>query len=91
MGKRNIGIRELKSKLSACVRDVKRGATIVVTQHGRRVARIMPEVQSQDERLETLKDAGVILWSGRRLGPTKPDVHRRGKRAVADILVENRA
>ena len=64
MGERSIGIRELKSKLSACVRDVKRGGTIVVTERGRRVARIMPEGQSLDERLEALKNAGVILWGG---------------------------
>lgn len=90
MGERSIGIRELKSKLSACVRDVKRGRTIVVTDHGRRVARIMPEGHSLDQRLETLKNAGVILWSGRRLGGTKPDVRARGKRTVANIVVENR-
>jgi len=90
MRERSIGIRELKSKLSACVREVKGGKTIVVTEHGRRVARIMPEAQSLDERLEALKNAGVILWSRRRLGATKPDVHTRGKRTVADILVQNR-
>ena len=90
MTERCIGIRELKAKLSACVRDVKRGRTIVVTEHGRRVARIMPEMQSLRERLETLKDAGVILWSGRRLGGAKPDVYPRGRRTVADIVVENR-
>ena len=90
MRERSIGIRELKSKLSACVRHVKRGGTIVVTERGRRVARIMPEGQSLDERLEALKNAGVILWTGHRLGTTKPDVQPRGKRTVADILVENR-
>ena len=90
MKERTIGIRELKSKLSECVRDVKMGRTVVVTEHGRRVARLVPEAPSVDERLETLKNAGTILWSGRRLGPTKPDVRVRGKRTVADIVVENR-
>jgi prevent-host-death family protein len=90
MGERSIGIRELKSKLSACVREVKRGAIIVVTEHGRRVARIIPEAHSPAERLQALKDAGAILWSGRRLGTTKPDVHPRGERTVADIIVGNR-
>ena len=90
MRERKVGIRELKSKLSACVRDVKMGATIVVTEHGRRVARIIPEARSLDERLDTLKNAGTILWSGRRLGAGKPSVRVRGKRTVADIVVENR-
>jgi len=90
MRERSVGIRELKSKLSECVREVKRGATIVVTEHGRRVARIVPEGDTVDERLKTLKNAGTVQWSGRRLGTTKPDVRPRGKRTVADIVVENR-
>lgn len=90
MRERKVGIRELKSKLSECVRDVKMGATIVVTEHGRSVARIVPEAQSLDERLDTLRNAGTILWSGRRLAASKPGVRARGKRTVADIVVENR-
>jgi prevent-host-death family protein len=90
MKERTVGIRELKSKLSECVRDVKGGATIVVTEHGRRVARIVPEAESLDDRLWALRNAGVILWSGRRLGKIKPVARIRGKRTVADIVVENR-
>ena len=90
MRERKIGIRELKSKLSECVRDVKMGATIVVTEHGRSVARIVPEARSLDERLDMLRNAGTILWSGRRLGARRSGVRVRGKGTVADILVENR-
>ena len=90
MKERRVGIRELKSSLSQCVRDVKAGATIVVTERGRSVARIVPEGHSLTERLETLRNAGSIVWSGRRLGAKKPDVRARGKRTVADIVVENR-
>jgi prevent-host-death family protein len=90
MRERSIGIRELKSKLSECVRDVKAGATIVVTEHGRRVARIVPEPEPLEERLRTLRNAGAILWSGRRLAKTKPVARVRGRRTVADIVVENR-
>lgn len=90
MSERSMGIRELKSKLSQCVREVKLGATIVVTEHGRRVARLVPEADSLDERIDTLRNAGSIQWSGRRLGPMKPTVRVRGKRTVSDIVVENR-
>lgn len=90
MSERSMGIRELKSKLSQCVREVKLGATIVVTEHGRRVARLVPEADSLDERIDTLRNAGSIQWSGRRLGPMKPAVRVRGKRTVSDIVVENR-
>jgi prevent-host-death family protein len=90
MGERSIGIRELKSKLSECVREVIRGGTIVVTDHGRPVARLVPEGDSIGERLERLKKAGTMLWSGRRLGRAAPGVRPRGRRTVTDILVENR-
>ena len=90
MSERRIGIRELKSKLSECVREVKRGSTVVVTEHGRPVARLVPEGDSLEDRLEMLKKAGTVLWSGRRLGRPTPGVRARGKRTVADIVVENR-
>ncbi len=90
MKKRQIGIRELKSKLSKCVREVKKGATIVVTERGRPVARIIPESNSLAERLETLRRAGTIHWSGHRLRVTKPVARVRGKRTVSDIVIENR-
>jgi prevent-host-death family protein len=90
MKERRVGIRELKSKLSEYVRDVKSGATIVVTEHGRRVARLVPEAHSLDERLDALKNAGAVSWSGRRLRRLKPDVRPRTNRTVADVLVDNR-
>ncbi len=90
MRERSIGIRELKSKLSECVREVKRGGTVVVTEHGRAVARLVPEGGSLDDRLDILTKAGTILWSGRPLSRATSGVRPRGKRTVADIVVEHR-
>ena len=90
MKERTIGIRELKSKLSECVRDVKRGGIVVVTERGRRVARLVPESDSLDDRLAVLTKAGAMQWSGRRLGRAEPGVRRRRKRTLADIVAENR-
>jgi prevent-host-death family protein len=90
MGERRVGIRELKSTLSECVREVKSGRTIVVTEHGRPVARIIPEVASLRVRVEALRRAGAIAWSGRRLRPAKPVGKLRGDKTVADLVVENR-
>jgi len=90
MRERRIGIRELKSTLSECVREVKSGRTIVVTDHGRPVARIIPEAISARERVEALRRAGAIAWSGRRLRPAKPVGKVRGSKTVADLVVENR-
>ena len=90
MREKRIGIRELKSTLSECVREVKSGRTIVVTDHGRPVARIIPEGVSLHERVEALRRAGAIARSGRRLRPAKPAGKVRGKKTVADLVVENR-
>jgi len=90
MAERKIGIRELKSTLSECVREVKSGRTIVVTEHGRPVARIIPEAASLRVRVEALRRAGAIAWSGRRLRPAKPVGKLRGEKTVADLVVENR-
>jgi prevent-host-death family protein len=87
---RQIGIRELKAKLSQCVREVKMGATIVVTERGQRVARIVRVADSLAERINTLRDAGTIQWSGRRLSRAKPTARLRTKQTVAEIVVENR-
>ena len=87
---RRIGIRELKARLSECVREVKSGATVIVTERGRPVARLVPEAGSLDERLEALRQTGAILWNRRRLGAVTPEARARGAGAVADIVVENR-
>jgi prevent-host-death family protein len=85
---KRIGIQKLKTKLSACVREVKAGRTTVVTDHGKPVARMVPESVSLQERVDALKKA--IAWSGRRLRPARPAGKVRGTRTVADLVVENR-
>jgi prevent-host-death family protein len=87
---KRIGIRELKSTLSECVREVRAGRTIVVTDHGQPVARIIPEGVSPRERVEALRRAGAISWSGRRLRPARPAGKVRGTKTVADLIVDNR-
>lgn len=90
MREKRIGIRELKATLSECVREVKAGRTIVVTDRGQPVARIIPEAIPLRERVEVLRNAGAIAWSGRRLRPAKPAGKVRGRKTVADLVVENR-
>jgi prevent-host-death family protein len=87
---KRIGIRELKSTLSECVREVRGGRTIVVTDHGQPVARIIPEGLSLRDRVEALRKAGAVAWSGRPLRPAKPAGKVRGNKTVADLLVDNR-
>jgi prevent-host-death family protein len=90
MRERRIGIRELKSTLSACIREVRSGHTLVVTEHGRPVARVIPEAMPIRERVEALRRAGAVAWSGHALRPATPAGKVRGNSTVADLIVENR-
>jgi len=90
MREKRVGIRELKSTLSECVREVKSGRIIIVTEHGQPVARIIPEAISMQERVEALRKAGTIAWSGRRLRPARPVGKVVGEKTVAELVSENR-
>jgi prevent-host-death family protein len=85
-----VGVRELKAHLSAYLRRVKAGETVVITDRGMPLARIVPEQASLDARLHGLAEAGVLAWSGERLRPLSPPARTRGPHTVADLLLENR-
>lgn len=85
-----VGVRDLKANLSAHLRRVKDGATLVITDRGRRIGRIVPERATLEDQLHDLAAAGVIAWSGERLPPAEPPARVRGSRTVADLLLEER-
>ena len=58
MAERRVGVRELKAKLSECMREVRSGGTIVVTERGRPVARMIADASSPRQRVEALTNAG---------------------------------
>ena len=80
----------MKAKLSECIHEVRNGSTIVVTEHGHPVARMIPHATSLHERLTLLAQSGVISWSGKPYKPGKPVARVRGTKTVADIISENR-
>jgi prevent-host-death family protein len=86
----SVGIRELKSRLSEYLRRVKAGETMIITDRGQPVGRIVPVEQPLNERLQAMAQAGLILWSGRKLGPMVPVARVRGTHTVAELLVEGR-
>jgi|APFre7841882724_1041349.scaffolds.fasta_scaffold38470_2 prevent-host-death family protein len=66
---RTVSIRELKSSLSAHLREVQRGEEIVVTSRGKEVARILP-AQSAQSRSATEADAIAALRAQPWLRPS---------------------
>ena len=90
MAEMTVGVRELKSRLSEYLRQVKAGRTIVITEHGKTVGRIVPAHQSLEEKMQALVKAGLAEWSGKRLPPMKPVARVRGHKTVAEMLIEDR-
>jgi prevent-host-death family protein len=85
-----VGVRELKSRLSEYLRQVKAGRTIVITDRGQAIGRIVPIGQSLEEKLEGMRQAGLIEWSGNRLKPMKPVARVRQGYSVSKLLIEDR-
>ena len=84
------GIRELKSKLSAYMRRVKAGETLVITERGKPIGRIVPISPSVTDQLESLVQAGLVNWNGQRLTRIEPVARVTGTRTVSDLLLEDR-
>lgn len=83
-----IGIRDLKNGLSQCIKRVRGGETIVVTDRGQAVARIIPAGIPQD--LEALLTDRRISWSGQRfIAPTKVPRPKSG-RSLSEYVSEDR-
>ncbi len=85
-----VGIRDLKAHLSEYIQRVKSGQSIVVTEHGKPVGRILPVGMSLESRLEMLRKAGLVEWSGKKLRDIRPPATNRGDKLASDIVVELR-
>jgi len=90
MDQTQVSIRELKSRLSHYLRLTKAGESVVITERGKPIGRIVPIPKSLDERLAAMTESGLAQWSGRKLGPAVPIARLRADRSVADLLVEDR-
>ena len=85
MRERRGGIPELEGNLGAYLEEVRSGTTLLVTEGGRRIARLIPELGASKFR-----NGPAIVWSGQRLRKTKPKARLRGGGSMTDIVRENR-
>ena len=51
---------------------------------------IVPTKESLEDKLQRLVDTKVVAWSGRKLAPPVEKIPLRGRRTVADLLLEDR-
>jgi prevent-host-death family protein len=87
---KEIGIRELKTRLSSYLRQVRAGETIIITDRGRPIGRIVPIMMTTHDQLEVLRSAGLIDWNGETISKIDPVAQITGKRTVAELLIEDR-
>jgi len=59
----SVGIKELKAKLSSYIDIVNKGEEVVITEHGREVAIIIP-ISKERKAISALADAGMAHWVG---------------------------
>ena len=82
-----VGVRELKRGLSKYLRRVRAGETIVVTDRGEPVARIIPV--GIPEGIAKLMAEGRVTWSGKPFRPPKPVPIAPGP-PLSDYIAEDR-
>jgi prevent-host-death family protein len=85
-----VGVRDLKARLSEYLRMVKEGRVVTVTEYGKPISLLVPYSESLQERIQAAVDAGVLVWGGRRWEPSGPVAKVRGRRTVADLIIEDR-
>jgi prevent-host-death family protein len=89
---RTVGVRELRTHLSAYLRAVARGETVTIGDRRRRpVARLIPVTRSPEaDALERLAAAGVLQRGVGKPGRATRVKARRGRRPVSDLVQEDR-
>ncbi len=83
-----VGIRELKAKLSSYVGKVANGEEVIITDHGREIAVVMP-ISAERRAVRTLIDSGMAKWSGGK-PKGKTGVKVKGKPVSETVLEERR-
>ena len=85
-----VGVRDLKAQLSEYLRQVKAGETVIITEHGRPIGRIIPETESIEERIQRLVDSGELLWNGEQIPAFEPIDENTSAILLSDIVSELR-
>ena len=83
-----VGVRDLKNHLSRYLDRVKRGEQIIVTEHGKPIARLTAVDESTD-RLAALVASGAVRPPTSRQR-TRPGQRIKAKGSVSDLVEEQR-
>jgi antitoxin (DNA-binding transcriptional repressor) of toxin-antitoxin stability system len=90
MKKSTVNVRELTGRLSCCLRLVKAGLIVEITERGNPLGRIVRGVASFETRIDAARRPGLLSWNGQKLKPHAPVVKVCTKKTLAEIVVKNR-
>ena len=85
-----VEIRDLKAQLNKYIQQVKAGETVIITEQGKPIGRIMPIESSTEIKLKELEQTGVLAWSGSKLPLAAPVAQTCGDKTMAEMLLEDR-
>ncbi len=86
-----VGVKELKTHLSAHLARVKAGDTVVITERGRPVAKLVPAAAKDvPASVARLLASGEATWSGQPLPPFEPIALVPGAKTIAQMISEDR-
>ena len=83
-----VGVRELKNSLSRYLKKVRAGETVVVTDRGKPVARIIST--DVPEHVARLMAEGRVTWSGKRFEPPRDLIELAPGPPLSDYISEDR-
>lgn len=83
-----VGIRQLKNQLSLYIDEVQDGNEIIVTEHGKPVARLTT-ISDSDTRIQKLIDSGLVTPA---IDPSRPRPRGRipVKQSISELIREMR-
>jgi prevent-host-death family protein len=85
-----VGVRDLRQRLSHYLDIARSGQSIAITEHGKVIAQLVPAGTDVEERLRALQAAGLIRWSGGKLAVREPVARLRGEKQVSELVSEMR-
>jgi len=86
-----VGVETLKAQLGDYLRRARSGEKIVITEHGRSIALLIPlEESAPARRAWDLVETGAADWSGGKPAGSSRRPRARGKSASAIVLEDRR-
>lgn len=83
----SVGIRKLKAKLSSYVDKAQIGEQIIITEHGKEVALIIP-ISNERKAIRSLIESGKAHWSGGK--PRGIDGIKMKGKPLSETVLEKR-